>query len=269
MLIRTAHASLQFSDPDKQHTHDVEKIFDRAVNRRYAWITGTEAGPGAGNTGEELLRVGKEAGYKMWVPSEQTETGIRQFTDCWLAVRKDLIKEGSWRRGFDPVIPGSEKLKREGANIPSGKRWAPKGLVRASWDSTVPIGPIGLGVAHYLTDARTPDSPYWKYNEALSEQIQEWAVEAARGVSLAFYNGDQNMNDRKSDTFMGGDMESMADELKRWQNTGHGPIDVMASCDRDKRVRAKNFKVLDDSEFKLFTDHFFCEGTYAVDPLPH
>jgi hypothetical protein len=62
-------------------------------------------------------------------------------------------------------------------------------------------------------------------------------------------------------------MTSLADELKAWQNTGHGSIDVIASYDQDGRVKGKYWRVLDDSEFKLNTDHWLCEGGYEVRPV--
>src|SRR5689334_13935622 len=108
MKVRTSHVSLEFGDSDKQHTEDIEKIFDRWRQRRVAWGTGTEAGSGAGNTGEELLRVAREHGYRAWVPSEQAD-GEAHGTDCWLAVRNDLVVSG-WKPGFIPAIPGSKEL---------------------------------------------------------------------------------------------------------------------------------------------------------------
>ena len=269
MRIRLAHASLQFSDSDKQHTKDIEKIFRRAVDLKYAWITGTESGPGAGNTGDELIRVGREAGYRMWVPEAQGK-GIARHTDCWIGVRKDLIV-GDWERGYDQVIPGSGQLEDE-MDL-DGKRWGPKGLVRVGFDSLPEIGRVNVGAAHYLTDARFPTSKYWDLNKKLAERISEWAREVGKGKNLAFYGGDQNMADQRNnqpqgDTFFGGPLTSISDELKKWKNTGHGPIDLIASYDADGRVKGVRWNVLNDKKFFLHTDHFLCEAVYTVDPLP-
>lgn len=273
MKVRTAHASMQYKDSNKQHTQDVEKIFDRAVNRRYAWISGTEAGDGAGNLPEELVRVGTEAGYRMHVPSLGKGSG--KGTDCWLGVREDLIDSG-WKTEFRPAIPSSSQLYKDAGLDPKlFPRWAPKGLVAAQWNCHKLGSVVNLGVAHYLTKARSPEHStihginHWEQNEKLAETVDEWAHEVGKGRALAFYTGDQNMADSKNnspqgDTFMGGSMTSLADELKKWQSTGHGPIDVMASYNKDGRVKGQNFVVLDDKEFFLNTDHFFCEGTYDV-----
>lgn len=127
MRIRVAHVSLQFGDTDKQHTSDITRIFDRAVARRYAWVMGTEAGPGSGNTGKELLRIGKDHDYQMWVPEEQAQ-GKGRATDCWIAVRKDLIA-GGWKTGYVPVIPGSQELYKREVSTPTSSL---AGVPRAS-----------------------------------------------------------------------------------------------------------------------------------------
>lgn len=269
MRIRVAHVSLQFGDPNRQHTHDIEKIFERAQARRYGWLTGTESGPGAGNTGSELVRVAREHGYRPWVPEHQAN-GIASHTDCWIAVRKDLIL-GKWNQGFDLVIPGANQLEKDFPNLPE-KDFGPKGLVRVGFDSTPELGRINIGSAHYLTDARNPKSPWWKYNEELGEKIGDWARKEGKGKSLIFYGGDQNMADNKNkepqgDTFFGEPLTSTWDELEKWENTGHGNIDVIASYNRDGRVKALKTNALNDKEFFLYTDHFFVEATFVVEPL--
>lgn len=269
MRIRAAHASLQFSDTNRQHTRDIERIFDRAVARRYAWITGTEAGPGAGNTGRELVRIGRDHDYRVWVPEHQGK-GIAQHTDCWIAVRKDLIVSG-WKRGYEHVIPGSKQLDDE-LDLPKGKRWGPKGVVHVSFNSLPQIGRISIGAAHYLTDARNPDSQYWPLNQQLAEAIGDWAKEAGKGQDLVFYGGDQNMADNKNnqpqgDTFFGEDLTSTWDELRKYENTGHGVIDVVATYNKDGRVSALDTNVVNDRALHLHMDHFIVEALLKVEPL--
>jgi hypothetical protein len=279
MRVRVAHASMQFGDSDHEHTADAEKLFDRAVDRKIAWITGTESGPGSGNLGEELLRVGKAHGYRMWVP--EVTAGPREKggnTDCWIGVREDLIS-GNFDHGYREAIPGSTQLYSANGHEPDGfPRWGPKGLVTVAFDCEKLQGRVNIGAAHYLTGARSPNSPvikgvdHWEWNEKLAKVIAEWANEVGKGHDLAFYAGDQNMADSKNDqpqgdTFMGGPMTSLADELKKWQNTGHGPIDVIASYNRDSRVSGLDFEVFDDKEFFLNTDHFYLEGVFKVEPL--
>lgn len=277
MRVRVAHVSMQFGDSDAQHTADVTKLFDRAVRRRVGWITGTEAGPGSGNTGKELIRIAKEHGYRPWVPSEQAKAHGRS-TDCWIAVREDLIT-GNWKRGYIGAIPGSSQLYEENGFDPdSNPRWGPKGLVTVSFDCDALQGRVNIGATHYLTGARGPGSPvvkgvdHWEWNNKLAEVIGDWVREVGKGKALAFYAGDQNMADSKNaepqgDTFFGEPLTSLADELKNWQNTGHGPIDVIASYNRDGRVSGLKFEVLDDREFFLNTDHFYLEGVFNVEPL--
>jgi hypothetical protein len=268
MRLRTAHVSLQFSDSSGQHTHDVEKVFRRAKQRRQAFVTGTESGPGAGNTGSEIVRVARENGYVPWVPEVQAR-GIAHHTDCWIAVRKDLI-DGDLEKYFELVIPGSGQL--DGLAHASGKKWAPKGLLSVSFDSTNDdLGRVSVGAAHYLTGGREPGNPFWEWNKKLGKEISDWAVEMGKGSDLVFYQGDQNMADGRNDqpqgdTFFGGPLTSTWDELEKWENTGHGCIDVIASYNRDKRVTALKTNALNDREFRLNTDHFYVEATFEVAP---
>lgn len=274
------HASLQFSDSDKQHTQDLLALFKRAVDRKVAWLTGTEAGPGAGNTNDELIRIGKEMGYRVWVPSSKQKRpkGVKGWsTDCWIAVREDLI-DGNWTVDFIPAIPGSSELY-EAQGLPGRTlpRWGPKGVVTVSFDNDL-LGRINLGAAHYLTQARSPRTgtvkgvDHWKMNERLAKAITDWAVTTGKGTALAFYGGDQNMADNRNsepqgDTFFGGPMTSTWDELGKWENTGHGTIDVIASYDADGRVEALMSRALDDKEFFQHSDHFVVEAAFAVKPL--
>lgn len=276
MRIRVAHISLQFSDSNEQHHADIMRVFNRAKARNIAWVTGTEAGPGSGNTAKELVEISKRFGYKPWVPSQQSKGGGRS-TDCWLAVREDLVN-GKWNTGFLPAIPGSGELYDRAGVDEEFPKWGPKGLVTVSFDSTEALGKISIGVAHYLTGARDPKSStihkvnHWEWNEKLAEVIGDWAATQAKGRALAFYAGDQNMADNRNDqpqgdTFFGEKLTSLADELKKWENTGHGPIDVIASYNKDGRVVGHSFNVLNDREFPLHTDHFYMEGTFSVTSL--
>lgn len=268
MRIRTAHVSLQFSDSNEQQVSDVTKIFGRAIERRCAWITGTESGPGAGKLAEHLVRIGKDSGYRLWVPST-TENGAKQFSDAWIAVRDDLIK-GKMKRGYTHVIPGSGAIADE---MNTDKKWAPKGLAKVSFDTTHEgLGRISVGAAHYLTGGREPGTDFWDWNRKLAHAIGDWAREAGQGEDLVFYGGDQNMADNmnkqpQGDTFFGEPFTSTWDELQKWENTGHGNIDVIASYNKDGRVTAMETNALNDREFHLNTDHFLVEATFKVEPL--
>lgn len=268
--------SLQFSDTDAQHTADITKIFARAQKRGVAIVMGTEAGPGAGNMSAELVRIGSEHGYRVWCPSAKRRPAAEGgTTDCWIAVKRDLIK-GNWEKGFIPAIPGSRSLyAAQGINPDSLPRWGTKGLVHVSFDSV--LGRVHVGAGHYLTKARRPGSvvrgvDHWEWNKKFAGVISDWAVENGAGAdSIVIYGGDQNMADSlnkepQGDTFFGGPLTSLGDELKKWENTGHGPIDVIATYDGDRRVKAAYWRVLDDEEFFLHGDHFLCEGGIDVTP---
>lgn len=271
MLLRTAHVSLQFGDSDAQHEHDMTKIFKRAVDRHQAWVTGTEAGPGSGNTGDLLVDIAKDSDYIPWVPSEQSE-GNGRSTDCWLAVRKDLVV-GDWTPRFKKVIPGSEQLYNEAGLDVKFPRWGPKGIVTVEFQSVPALGDVGLGVAHHLTGGRRENHStehgvdHYEWNEVLDNEIAAWMREAGAGRALSFFNMDRNFGDTRNDDQEIGRNTTLADELRRWQNTGHGAIDWMLSHDADTRVTGRSFNVLDDKEFFLNTDHWYCEGTFNVEPL--
>lgn len=274
MRILVAHVSLQFSDTAEQHTSDIERIFDRAVNRRHAWVLGTEAGPGANNTSKELLRIGKAHGYRMWVPSDQNK-GAGSSTDCWLGVRSDLVVSG-WKTGYIPVIPGSSQLYSEQKLDPDlNPRWGPKGVVHAEFKSTRELGDISLSVGHHLTKGQRkgPESimhgvDHWEWNEKLDDAFAKHMAEQAKGKALAFASMDRNASDRRNPANIGG-TTSLADELKKWRNTGYGDIDWILSSNKDGRVQAADFTVLDDRAFPLATDHFYLEGAFKVEPLKH
>jgi GH25 family lysozyme M1 (1,4-beta-N-acetylmuramidase) len=276
-------APLQFSISDKATTADLEKIFARAQKRGVKVICGTEAGSGAGNTSAELVRIGAKYGFLMWVPSAVKGASAAQggTTDCWIAVAKDFTLDGKFAsKGFDPVIPGSRALyvKNGATKAEADKmhpRWGTKGLVRCSVKTK--LGLIHIGAGHYLTEARHPKAivkgvDHWEWNKKLADHISAWAVESGKGSNIVLYGGDQNMSDARNDepqgdTFFGGPLTSLADELKHWENTGHGPIDVFATYDGDGRVSAAYWRSLDDKEFPLTQDHFLSEGGVDIRTL--
>lgn len=267
MKLRVAHASLQFADSPKQHAEDIAKIFNRARERRYAWITGTEAGDGANNTAEKLVEFGRAAGYKMFVPS--LEHGEMGDTDCWIAVRKDLIS-GNWSSDYTRVIPSSDELYRQAGSDAKLPRWGDKGIVEIGFDCDKLQGHVAVAVAHYLTGAHHEGAGdhgvnRWDWNLKLDNALGDWMKREGAGKDLAFAAMDRNESDRAQRVNVPGGT-TLADELSMWQNTGHGDIDWILSYDRDKRVEGLDFNVLDDREFKLNMDHFFVEGLFNVAP---
>lgn len=252
--LRFAHASMQFSDSTRQKDHDARVVFTRG----YHIITGTEAGPGASaDLRLALHRHARANGYRLFIPGRPT--------DCWVAVDRDLIT-GGWEKAYEPVIPGSGSLDQSAG----GRRWGPKGVVSVGFD-TEDLGHISVAAAHYLTGGRRPGPAgthggvdHYAWNTRLAHAIGEWAKEAGKGKALAFYGGDQNIVDRTDDTFRGAPLTSAWDELGKYENTGHGNIDVIASYDRDGRVSWKSIRALDDRELFLHTDHFLVEAVAEV-----
>lgn len=244
--IRVGHASMQFSDTPEQMRQDVAAIFGRAKAKGLAWITGTEAGAGADTLDKLLREAAKAHGYRYFRPRR---------TDAWIAVREDLIT-GGWRTHYKHVIDGK------------ARKWAAKGAVGVTFN-TAELGTITVLAAHYLTKGR-PNAKDPAYgvnlaaNQALAHAIDDLARASAKGSALAFYGGDQNIDDRRDDTFLGGGFVSIGDELRKWPNTGHGPIDVIARWRRDGRVKPVAWDVYPDSELKLHTDHYLIEATYDV-----
>lgn len=266
MRVRVAHISLQFTDSMAKKREDLQKLFARANARNYAWLSGTESG--SDRDAEYLVRMAEGRGYRPWVPEHQAN-GIASSTDCWIAVREDLI-DGDWKAGYEHVFDGSNQLK-DTMDL-DGKDFGPKGLVHVTFESTNrDLGKVSLGAAHYLTGGHDPDSVFYKLNEKLGVEIGKWARREGRGRALVFYSGDQNMRDNRNDlpegdTFFGHPLTSSWDELQHWENTGHGNIDVIASYNKDGRVKALRTHVLNDREFHMNTDHFLVEATFEVEP---
>jgi hypothetical protein len=237
---------MQFSDDVVQMVHDADAIFARERSRGARWGTGTEAGDDA--LRRALRAAARRNGYRFTVDR-----------DVWVAVDEAVIEPGSWKTGFELAL---ESFEGTGKHTDKGVAWA-------QWDD-VDLGQVTVGAGHYLTRGRP--SGKGEYRENLDENLRfarvigDFGREHGKGSALVFYNGDQNIVDRIDDTFLGEDFTSSWDELGRYENTGHGNIDVLASWDHDGRVSAGAVRALDDSEFRLFTDHFLVEGSFLVKP---
>lgn len=242
MKVDAAHVSMQFKDSKDQIRKDFEKIFDRAVNHGYWWVTGTEMGEDANaKIGKE---VADEHGYR-WA--------LQQGQDCWIAVDRKRIVKDSFSTSWVKVVDGE-----------AGK-YTNKGCFGVHFKND-DLGKIHVAAAHYLTKGRpNPSDPAYGQNTSKNKKIAQAIGDFAKKYDgLVFYGGDQNIVDKSDDTFFGEPLTTTWDELKKWPNTGHGNIDVLASADKNKNVKAKWSKVLDDSEFKLASDHFFVEGGWTV-----
>lgn len=233
-----AHCSMQFKDNRAQVTHDAEILFDR----NYDWITGTEAGQAP--VQPVLREVAKEHGYT-----------FHQYKSNWVSIKRSIMVPGSRAPGGITVVDNDlTKGRGHDSNV--------------AWDSFEHkrLNRISVLVSHYNLYGvpYKPNQPNLKWNKALAEAIGTKGRLFGKGKALAFYHGDQNMVDRISDTFFGEPFTSAWDELGRWDNTGHGNIDVIASYDKDRRVSANYVRALGDSGLFLYTDHFLVEAGFKV-----
>lgn len=246
--VHVMQASMLYSLNLKRKGEDLDAIFSRAARRDVAWITGTEY---PDDPSREILRdVADEYGYRAF---------FRGRDDVWIAVQSDFIK-GNVEVEHIVVIPKEEGFGKKG----------PRGVLRVSFDSVPQLGRVNLFTAHLLTKGRPDGEGLWRTNLVLNQRftraIGDEVKEHAAGADLAFYGGDQNIVDRTNDTFLGQPLTSSWDELEKWQNTGHGNIDVTASYDKDGRVSAAYCRALDDGELPLHGDHYLVESGFDVKP---
>jgi hypothetical protein len=242
-LLRVQHTSLQFSDNPRQQRHDVSTLFTEG--ERNPLKTGTEAGGIGDNKLKDLL-----------IEYAEKHNHVLNFAaDTWVAVDRAIIKPRSVEKG-DLFLASNDDMVGHGQD---------RKMAWIEFDHVDnEIGRISQGSVHYATRGRKPGEPNFDINKKCATKIHKWMVEHGKGSALAFVNGDFNMPDRTLDWSLGGNFTSMADELKAWQMTGHGPIDGFASYDHDGRVAAKRFVVLDDKELMMFSDHYYCLGAWEV-----
>lgn len=242
-LIRIMHQSMQFSDSTRQKKRDAKRLFRRARKTNALFVTGTEASGSAGPLRELLKQAAARNGYAFYCPANQ---------DSWVAVQKSDVDSIAffYLEGF------KGKAKQHSA----------KGIPGVRVEHKV-FGSLVQTAGHYLTHGR-PSGP--RHKQARLEQNRILAgligdvAQAYRGKARVFYNGDQNINDRHDDTFLGEPLTSAADELKKYRATGHGPIDVIAQSDYNKNCKAVMFRVHNDRSFFMNTDHFLLEADYRL-----
>lgn len=238
------HHSGQFSDSDRQHEHDAEVVFSRDAD----WFTGTEAGE------DPMRTIYREAAHDHGCT-------FFQFKSNWIAIRESLIKKHSYKTFQQTVVDNSQVIG-PGHDL---------NYVGASFVNEN-LGQVTVIGSHYATKG-TPSGRDAEHrrnlavNKVLAEAIVKAIEEYGQGRAIAFYGGDQNIVDTINDTFFGGDVTSAWDELGRYENTGHGNIDVIATYDKDKRVTALSAQAFDDSEVRLASDHFLIEARFSVRPV--
>jgi len=245
--LRMQHTSLQFSDKVAQHKHDVATIFEEGEN--FPIKTGTEAGPGAGGMNNRALLEEAAKDYHHII-------NFADGGDSWVAVDREIVVHGSAAKDDVFLVSNDMQQVTRGSN---------RVLSVISFEHAEPgVGRIHVGAVHYPTKGAKPGDPNHDMNLICAQKTAAWMAKVGHGADLAFVNGDFNMQDRTLDVALGHNFTTMADELKHWQDTGHGAIDGLCSYDRDGRVSAKRFNVLDDKELFLFSDHYMCRGVWEI-----
>lgn len=245
--LRMQHSSLQYSDTPKQQEIDIRDLFERGTG--YPIKTGTEAAIDKGSPSmnyENLVKYAREYDHILKVAR-----------DNWVAIDRKIVVPASAVKSEvflvsndDMIGPGHDRV-----------------LAAIEFDHVNPgIGHISVGAIHYATKGRVPGDPNYDINKVSARKLNAWMKKEGAGTNLSFLNGDFNMLDNREnqDWAFGGDFTSMADELKAWENTGHGPIDGFCSYDADGRVKAHRFDVLTDKEFPQHSDHYVCRGVWEI-----
>lgn len=240
--LRMQHTSLQATDSKRQQIHDANVVF--SLGRALPIKSGTESGPET-YLREALKEAAKEHNHRI------------HFTrGNFIAIDRAIIKDGTYKTGSRFVAKNSR-------------------VVGPGHDLAYPtvrfqhvnegIGEVNVASIHLATKGARPGDPNYHINGEYIADVTRWMHEAGRGDGLAFLNGDFNSKDnvnnwpRDKKSFT-----SMGDELGYWPNTGHGPIDGFCSYNKDGRVSAKHLRVLNDEALHLFSDHFCCRGTWAI-----
>jgi len=251
------HNSGQFSDSKPEHVHDANSVFGHAVDIGAWWVSGTESGASPVNhdARDAIQTVGQAHDFFVF---------DHKYGE-WVALNRRFLHH--FDHGFDgPYIPGTHGLSvAEGAHAPRGTAWA-SGEAK---DGTT--GRITVGSQHWLTQRSIKGGGI--DNSRMVKGSQAFGKAHGKGGHLVFLDGDANEHDDARDIFEGGDFLTIADELKKHPKT-HGvntqrgsDIDFIASWKGDTRVTAEDYVVLDDSDLRLFFDHFLLVGTFKVTPL--
>lgn len=237
----------EFSGLHSLTLEEAKSDAEHAFSRGYEWLSGTEAGEDPLKSA--LADAAKRHGYT-----------FHQYKSNWISIRRSLFLPLSHTRGEQTVVNNDDVVGR-GHDL------------NFIWDTfrVAKVGTITVMASHYATRGTPIGDAAHRVNLADNKKLAYAIGAKARvfsaGKKLVFYAGDQNIVDRLTDTFFGVPFTSVWDELHRWDNTGHGNIDVIASYDPDTRVRARYARALDDSELHQYSDHYPVEAGFAVRTL--
>lgn len=244
----TMHASLETFDPPKQWEHDCDKVFTRAKAKKAWWVTGTEAGD-ADNLAI-LKKHASAANYRVY-----------QHRSNWIAIDKAIVKKGTWREGR-VIVEDNDNVVGPGHD---------SNFVWVEFEHVNPrVGKITVIACHNPTKGKRPGDPNHWVNQKYQKMLGEFVIKAGKGPALVWVGGDANMPNgpKNLDIFFDQPLTTYGDEIGKWPNTGHGPIDYMATYDADVRVTVTGYQALDDKRFFMFSDHFLIEGKGEVELLP-
>lgn len=257
--LRVGHASLQFSDTEKQKEEDVITIFEHAQSRDYWWITGTEAtGRRAGSNDKAsaffLRKYARSYGYYFFMEPRN---------DSWILIKMDRVDwiNSTKNYFYRKVLPGVAKQHGQ------------KGVITKTFTNNA-IGTVTVGAGHYVTKG----NPYAKdparrvrvgKNRRLANRFRTRLNRMAKGKKLSFFGADVNIGGSKNqpNNSLIPEMITCWEEVGRWPGTGHGNIDFIARHRRDRRVECVSARVFRDDELHLNTDHFLVEATYEIENL--
>jgi hypothetical protein len=235
MKIRIGHISMQAPDPDAQQTSDAKKVFARARSRNYRWQSGTEA-----NTTSDSEIYRKAAGAE--------DFRYVRGGDLWVAVRRPITH--GLEHEFTKLIDGQAGVHPQ------------MGVFRVTFKD-LELGWLTLLGSHYQTVRQEKANPGG--NKLLTDEITRQAIKYGAARRKVFYFGDQNLDDKTTDTFKGGPLTTCWDELKSYPDTHDTrTIDVIASYDADTRVKCVSARVLTDNQVPLHSDHSLVEADYEI-----
>lgn len=247
------HNSMQFSDDRDQHEHDVNVVFDLAVDTGSWMIGGTEAGDISRKHDLHDLIIDIGEGHDFYVFAHKYGE--------WVALNKRYMHNFG-HEYMGPFIEGTHGISApQGAHSPRG---VTVGYGEARQHS---LGQLAFAEAHYMTHRSEAVSGS---NEPLYKGIAEYGRMYGSAHKKAFMCADANERDDHVDVFHGRPFTTISDELnKKFKthgiNTHRGTqIDYIASYDSDGGVKGKEFEVWDDSDHKLFSDHFILHAVYGV-----
>lgn len=250
--ITIQHSSMEVFDTKAEQRADAVKVMGTGSDV----ICGTEAGPDNRALRRALRRQAWKNGYYIHFGGK---------SDSWIAIKQDICVEGvkpKW--GYDHIFDSAKAVGDP--NGPYGARGIAYGVFAHKT-----IGVVSVGTSHFLTKGRTRSQTprgefnHYDMNTKLAKDIGAWARRFGKSTALAFFTADANIPDNKDDVFRGEPLTTSWDELKKWPDTGHGTIDIIASYDKDGRVRCVSGTVL--TYLELNSDHKTVVAIYEVSPL--